>query len=625
MTPLLPVQEEHLAGERRARVAAEQVAQACAQRGAESLLIVAVIAVSALVAWPRGPVLSWAALAALAAGVRWLLPAARAPLVAGTMLSAAALGAGYALLANGLLPAERTFLVVTLTGLAAGGLVRLSVLPEAAAAWILPLLIPPVAWHVASASRGDLELSLLLTAFVGALLFAARRMGASRRRAIEQALDNEDLRAGFRAALEDSRRDTYGLKSLIEHATDLIAVITPEGQPIYTSPALQRLMEAVDAQRPIEMVHPEDRGRVLAAQAELAAGQVTGVPQMAWRVAQPDGDWREVEGSARLLTEGPYQGAVVLAARDVTRRNEMARQLARKEELVRALFEAAPDPIFYKDEHGVYLGCNAAYAQIIGRDPDEVPGLTDRQIHPPDVATRSSRSDREAIDTGKVLRDEYWMELADGKRVLLDTVKCPFHDEQGRAVGVVGICRDITEFRELEDRLRQAATTDALTGLMNRRRLDEVLGEEWGRARRQKEPISVIMADVDHFGAYNDALGHVAGDAALAQVADRIRRCVARPGDVVARYGGEEFTLVLPHTGPAGAVAVASQVLEAVRKAGLAHPASDAGDVVTVSLGVATAVPGMDQPVSELVAAADEALYDAKEAGRNTLRTRELK
>lgn len=610
--------------ERQQRVAAEQVRLATSHLVAEAGALLSLTAMVGLVCWPHTSIRGWAFAAVAAVAVRSILPRRRTSIALGAGLVGLVWGLGYVSLIRGQPPAEQTFLTVIVVGLSFGGLIRLAMVPLAGMAWIVFLLAPPVASHLAQGGRGNLELALLLFAYVGMLGFALKRLARTRRKAIELQVDHEALRGALRRARDERTEAEHGLSALIEQARDQIAVVSPTGRPLFVSPSLQRLLDAHDEELLIDLVHPDDRGPVLAAQLDVLKGRSLEAPLVAFRLASATKDeWQELEGSVRLLTEGPFQGALVVATHDVTGRNQMARQLAAKEDLIRALFEAAPDPIFYKDAVGEYLGCNEAYARVVGRSAESLVGLTDEDLHPADIAARSLTSDREAMETGQVLRDEYWMELPDGNRILLDTVKCPFRDDSGEPAGLVGICRDITEFRELEDKLRQAATTDALTGLMNRRRLDEVLGEEWARARRQSEPVSVIMADVDHFKNYNDALGHSEGDTALAKVASVIRRCVARPGDVVARYGGEEFTLVLPHTGAAGAMAVAGQVLEAVRRMALPHPASEAADVVTVSLGVATAVPGREQPVTSLVKTADAALYDAKNAGRNTVRARE--
>ncbi|MCC2639140.1 MAG: hypothetical protein K0Q68_2859 [Moraxellaceae bacterium] len=165
--------------------------------------------------------------------------------------------------------------------------------------------------------------------------------------------------------------------------------------------------------------------------------------------------------------------------------------------------------------------------------------------------------------------------------------------------------------------LDRLSREDSLTGLSNRRHFNETILHEWERARREGQPLSLIFADVDHFKPFNDTYGHLEGDAVLARVGATLRGCLRRPGDLAARYGGEEFVLLLPGTPEAGALEVARHVHRAIGGLGIPHRKSTVADHVTASLGVATLVPGPDSRVASLVAAADEAAYAAKGAGRN--------
>lgn len=171
--------------------------------------------------------------------------------------------------------------------------------------------------------------------------------------------------------------------------------------------------------------------------------------------------------------------------------------------------------------------------------------------------------------------------------------------------------------REANDELYRLATTDALTGIANRRSFDERLEQEWKRMQREKTPLGLIMCDIDYFKNYNDLYGHQAGDACLNAVAQAIRGSVVRPGDFAARYGGEEFVLVLPDTPVEGALHVARQIATAVRKLGLDHAGSKVDPLVTLSMGVAVAVPSQPASAAALIQAADAALYQAKKSGRN--------
>lgn len=165
--------------------------------------------------------------------------------------------------------------------------------------------------------------------------------------------------------------------------------------------------------------------------------------------------------------------------------------------------------------------------------------------------------------------------------------------------------------------LRRLTNSDGLTGLGNRRYFDEYLNAEWQRARRDGREISMLMIDVDHFKAYNDTYGHIAGDEALKRVANTIFASCDRSTDLAARFGGEEFALVLPGT-PAGSARLAAEKLRrAVEAMQIPQKDTGSGPWLTVSIGTATAVPAADQPCTDLILAADRGLYQAKHQGRN--------
>jgi diguanylate cyclase (GGDEF)-like protein len=166
-------------------------------------------------------------------------------------------------------------------------------------------------------------------------------------------------------------------------------------------------------------------------------------------------------------------------------------------------------------------------------------------------------------------------------------------------------------------RLARIANSDALTGIANRRAFDEVLEKEWRRALRHGSSVSMILADIDHFKAYNDRYGHAAGDECLRRVAQAVARVVHRPADLVARVGGEEFGVLLPETPLAGASKIAEDIRLAVIALEIEHATSASDCRVTMSLGVATLVPQeVLRPVT-LFERADQALYRAKHQGRN--------
>lgn len=158
---------------------------------------------------------------------------------------------------------------------------------------------------------------------------------------------------------------------------------------------------------------------------------------------------------------------------------------------------------------------------------------------------------------------------------------------------------------------------DGLTTLANRRFFDSRLAQEISRLRRSKGWLSLILCDVDHFKKYNDGYGHIAGDECLQTVADALRNTCQRPTDIVARYGGEEFAIILPETDPAGAEIVGRNLVRNVAARAIPHAYSPTSLHVTTSAGIASVLVGHDLTNAALILRADEALYQAKQAGRN--------
>ena len=171
--------------------------------------------------------------------------------------------------------------------------------------------------------------------------------------------------------------------------------------------------------------------------------------------------------------------------------------------------------------------------------------------------------------------------------------------------------------REQAEKLRGLAYLDSLTGIPNRRRMDEYLADEFKRAARSDAPLSVIMADIDYFKQYNDTHGHQEGDFCLQRIANVIKATLRRPADLVARYGGEEFALILPDTSMDGAVSLAEDIRMHIESLKIPHKTSRVTGHVTLSLGVSGALPNTSATEQSLLTQADTALYQAKTNGRN--------
>jgi len=179
--------------------------------------------------------------------------------------------------------------------------------------------------------------------------------------------------------------------------------------------------------------------------------------------------------------------------------------------------------------------------------------------------------------------------------------------------------------RESEQRLAEAnlelqklAALDGLTGIANRRRFDETMRVEWQRGQRDKQPLTLLLCDVDFFKLYNDSFGHQAGDLCLKKVAAVLTEHLKRPADLAARYGGEEFAIILPETPLTGALIVAESCRRHLEQLAIENPLAETEfSTVTMSIGVASVVPSPSSSIEQLIHQADQALYAAKRGGRN--------
>jgi two-component system, cell cycle response regulator len=186
------------------------------------------------------------------------------------------------------------------------------------------------------------------------------------------------------------------------------------------------------------------------------------------------------------------------------------------------------------------------------------------------------------------------------------------------------IMEDITERENTRKALVQAnnkfqtqAMIDGLTNVSNRRHFDELLHQEWGRLRREKDQLSLMICDVDYFKDYNDTYGHLKGDQCLRDIAETIKTTLQRPSDNVARYGGDEFVVLLPGTSIQGALQLADQIRKRINQLRIKHEASPIADHVTVTIGAGSGYPNDALPEDKFIWLADKSLYEAKAKGRN--------
>ena len=300
------------------------------------------------------------------------------------------------------------------------------------------------------------------------------------------------------------------------------------------------------------------------------------------------------------------------------------RQLKKVAALHDLVTQNSRDTILMIDPKGYPIYASPAIERLTGWKREETAPLGfGEMIHPEDLprVVRIVRQLRPGADNAVVehrirrRNGEYvWAEAS--LRLVLDSTK-------RTPSGILAILRDVSERKAAEQALQNAyhaletlAATDPLTHLANRRRLDQCLSSEWRRGTRERQPLSLLLLDIDFFKSYNDTYGHLRGDSCLKKIAETVTSVVSRPGDLAARFGGEEFAIVLPKTQNAGAMVVAAQICKLVRSRRIAHSENPLG-YLTVSVGCASIVPALGQHQSALLQQADDALYAAKRNGRN--------
>jgi diguanylate cyclase (GGDEF)-like protein/PAS domain S-box-containing protein len=310
------------------------------------------------------------------------------------------------------------------------------------------------------------------------------------------------------------------------------------------------------------------------------------------------------------------------------RARQRAQQLARQATAVRAaeglreklafiqqLIEAVPQPIFFKDAAGHYLGVNRAWEQFFGIPREKFVGKSVFELYPddPDLAQRHHAKDAELFSNPG--SQSYEAAIRDAQGELRQTIynKATFNRADGSVAGLIGTITDITEQRRVEEQVRHMAHHDALTQLPNRSLLQDRVGQAIARAKRKREQLALLFIDLDRFKSINDSLGHSVGDRLLQAVGARLLGCT-RAADTVARIGGDEFVVLLGDVErPESARQVAQKLLEA-----LSAPLELDGHglQVTPSIGIAV-YPGDGEDVETLLRNADSAMYHAKREGRN--------
>ena len=336
-----------------------------------------------------------------------------------------------------------------------------------------------------------------------------------------------------------------------------------------------------------------------------------------------NGDVYYEEACISPVTDGNGRATHYVAVKlDITERKRVEEALRISEERHRLLADNATDVIWTMNLEGRFTYVSPSVAKLRGYSAAEVMQQSIDQALTPesaDIALNGLNDLVKAVQTGQPLpdfRSELEQPCKDGSTVWTEATVTAMYNAAGEFKGLLGITRDITERRQMQEALREQAIRDRLTGLFNRGYLDETLPRELHRCQRNGEPLAVAMLDLDHFKRFNDSHGHSAGDSVLRAVGDLLNRSL-RGGDIACRYGGEELTVVMPGSPVADARARLDSLREAVMQ--LHVPYRDGVlPAITVSIGIATAQP-QETDAATLLERADIALYQAKTQGRNCI------
>jgi diguanylate cyclase (GGDEF)-like protein/PAS domain S-box-containing protein len=411
---------------------------------------------------------------------------------------------------------------------------------------------------------------------------------------------------------------------LMDNAGKSIAVNARGAQQLgYTPEELAQLSNT-------DITHPDDQAATTEQIQQLVRGEIQGY-RIEKRYFRKDGSifWADLSVSSVYDDTGKIAYLLGIVV-DITERKQAEEALRESEQFVQQIATMIPGILYVYDltlERNVYS--NRQIWEVLGYTAEEVQAMGSMAIpsllHPEDMPTvLRHRMLHEHAEVGTILNVEYRMRHRDGNwRWLLSREVVFLRSNEGRAQQILGIAQDITEQKNLAQQLYQAnmrlqeqAIRDSLTGLHNRRYLDETLPRELQRAQRHYQSIGMIMLDVDHFKHFNDSYGHDAGDTLLREIGAFLQRNT-RGDDITCRYGGEEFILVLPGASVADTRQRAEMLCTDIQALAINHKGHPL-HTVTASFGVAV-FPDHASTADDLVRAADQALYQAKQGGRNAV------
>jgi diguanylate cyclase (GGDEF)-like protein/PAS domain S-box-containing protein len=423
----------------------------------------------------------------------------------------------------------------------------------------------------------------------------------------------EDVSLQLRAA-EALARSEARARALVENSPDIIAILYPDGNWEASDQGTRLLGYPKGFDPPggvFSLIHPDDIAAAGTAMTDVLAGTRAANTPLELRLRAADGTYQQFECVGQNLSDDPHVGGVVITARDITQRKHADARLRAAEQRFRVTFEHAPLCVSIVDLDGNIVDINAAGCDMLGYTRTDLIGRpAELAVHPDDRYLAIDLTTQQLA--GRTVPAEFRLVRADGQVLhALSHASLVEPADPEQAPYVITLQTDITDRKLLEHELERRASHDHLTGLSNRaslhHHLDHVL-----QGRDGPTP-AVVFIDLDNFKMINDTHGHEAGDAVLADVAERISRTVRR-GDLVARLGGDEFVVV------GDTHQDIAELAERIRLAIQADSESATNTFpITASLGIAISEPG-DDPAA-LLRRADAAAYVAKRAGKNRVET----
>ncbi|WP_078427325.1 sensor domain-containing diguanylate cyclase [Alkalihalobacterium alkalinitrilicum] len=413
------------------------------------------------------------------------------------------------------------------------------------------------------------------------------------------------------------------------YSSDMITVHDAKGTYLYVSPAgeeiLQYSSDEVIGKDSYTFIHPDDQEICMKNHQILLEEKYV---VSTYRIRSKDGEYIWFESSLRCLPgREPNEPQIIVISRNITERKRMEKKLQEIEELFQMITEYSSDMITIHNAAGEYLYISLAVKEILQFDNHELIGKDGYFFIHPDDQALVGRNHQYVMKKGFGVAT-YRIQRKDGQYVWFESTVRYLPGRDPGEPQILVMSRDITKRKIEEQKLQKAneklldlTNKDGLTGIGNRRYFDETLKKEWQRALVHSRNITLIMADIDYFKPYNDTYGHHRGDECLKQVASAIQNTLMRQGDVVCRYGGEEFAVILPDTNEKGAKHVSENIRESIVALQIPHAGSKISNYLTISLGTATLIPKAKANPKVLIEAADKVLYQAKQEGRNCVRS----